>query len=84
MFISFEGCNEDLCTFLSFFKIHYPFVYESCVDTLFCNLHLISHGGQNDNFTLKICILILVIRSLISFHKNYLDIITIKLIGHKP
>ena len=40
--------------------------------------------GKKGNFALEICILILVIRSLISFHQNDLDIITIKSTGHKP
>ena len=39
---------------------------------------------RNDNFTLEICILILVIRSLISFHQNDLNIVTIKSTGHEP
>ena len=53
------------------------------VDTSFCNPPLTSHGGQKGNFTLKICILILVIISLISFHQNDLDVVTIKSTGHK-
>ena len=36
------------------------------------------------NFTLEIGILILTIRSLISFHQNDLDVVTIKSTGHKP
>ena len=36
------------------------------------------------NFTLKICILILVIRFLISFHQNDLDVVMIKLTSHTP
>ena len=55
-----------------------------CVDTPLCNLHLTSHRWQKGNFTLEIGILIVVIRSLISFHQNDLDVVTIKSIGHKP
>ena len=33
---------------------------------------------------MEICILILVIRSLISFHQNDFDVVTIKSTGHKP
>ena len=40
--------------------------------------------GKNGNFALEIYILILVIRSLISFHKNDLDVVTIKSINYKP
>ena len=54
------------------------------VDTPFCNLHLTSHGGYKGNFALGICILILAIRSLISFHQNDLDVVTIKSTSHKP
>ena len=36
------------------------------------------------NFALEICILILAIRYLISFHQNDLDVVTIKSTGHKP
>ena len=54
------------------------------VEILFCNPYLTSHEGQKGNFTLKIYILILAIRSLISFHQNDLDVVTVKSTGHKP
>ena len=53
------------------------------VDTLFCNPYLTSHRGLKSNFTLEIIILILTIRSLISFHQRNLDDVTIKLTSHK-
>ena len=54
------------------------------VDTPFCILHLTLQGEENGNFTLEIGILIVAIRSLILFHQNDLDVVTIKLTGYKP
>ena len=48
------------------------------IDTSFCNPHLILHGGLKSNFTLEMGILIVAIRSLISFHQNDLDVVMIK------
>ena len=71
---------------LSYIDIRFSsFVNEGhSVDTLFCDPHLTSHVAQKGNFTLKIYILILVIKSLISSHQNDLNVVTIKSTGHKP